>query len=257
MKRKPTVTNGKPTKVCLNPGCKRQFTPGHYGDRQRICGQRKCKKWYKGYWSQVRKPPRGIPTEDFDRILVAVGRDLRKRALVIVAAQSGLRKGELLGLTWTDVMKGDEVKQIITLRGQWDDNRGFIPTKTDAGRLAYLLEDSRAALTKVAQVLRKQKALKLDDRVFPYYENYVWSWWVELQKRLKIKNSETGHEYRWHDLRHHAGITTLQATGRLDRVQELLGHKNPATSAIYARERPEEFVAGLEQAFSKKRKAKS
>lgn len=270
-------------KVCMNPDCQKRFVPGHYGDKQRVCrsavtikcprckgsgrregarcpkcrGEKKirqtCREWYKHYWSATRKPPRGIPAADLQKILRAVKEDPLYQALLIVAAESGLRKGELLGLTWADVLDSDgAIKQVIEIRGQWDDREGFKSTKTDKGKLAFLLEQSRRALK---ALVRKER--NNGERIWGYDEVYVWDRFVKIQKRLKIRNPDTGHPFRVHDLRHSAAIRALEATGDLTKAQVLLGHKSIATTSVYTQQRPEKFVADLEKAFRERNRSNS
>jgi hypothetical protein len=41
-------------------------------------------------------------------------------------------------------------------------------------------------------------------------------------------------------------LRTLKRTGKLSDASTLCGHRNPATTAIYTQQRPEDFVASLE-----------
>ena len=271
-------------KTCMNPSCKKVFVPGHYGPLQVVCGsstlekcvgksgcagtgktlngkclrcagtgkvKQTCKEWYQGYWASVRKPPRGIPEDQLEKILKAIEKDLFWYSLIMVASRSGMRKGELLGLTWGDVMNGDEVRASFNLRGQWDDQTGsFRATKTGSGRTAYLLDDAKAALGRWRKEAAKAGS-KGPDRVWNVSESTVWSWFTTLQRRLKVANPETGRPYRFHDCRHYAAVSTYRVTGELHRATVLLGHKSPATTMIYAAERPEDYLATLEKAFGK------
>lgn len=264
----------KPEKLkttCLNPSCRREFVPGHYGKLQKVCsgtytenctkkcigktckrcgGKGKytvsCKVWYRKYWSQVRKPPRGMSDEDRKRALdAALKQDLRFWSLLVAAASSALRKGELLGITWADVEDGGEIRSNFPLRGQWDDKDGFKETKTDTGRIAFLLKEAREAIARVRKEVAKKE--KPSDRVWPYTEVETWVIWTDLQKRLKIVNPDTRRPFRFHDLRHTAALRALKRTGKLSDASTLCGHKNPATTAIYTQQRPEDFVASLEK----------
>ncbi len=258
---------------CLNPACGKAFTPGHYGKLQKVgvgkdhvylekcikkcpgktcrkCGgrgsyQSTCSTWYRRYWAQVRKPPRGMPDEDRRRVMSYMEkRDLRFWALLMAAASSALRKGELLGITWADVEDGKEIRSNFPLSGQWDDRQGFIGTKTDTGRIAFFLEEVRNAVGRLrAGEARKDKA---EDRIWPYSEVDTWKRWTNLQKKLKISNPDTKRPFRFHDLRHTAALRALKRTGKLSDASTLCGHKNPATTAIYTQQRPEDFVASLE-----------
>jgi integrase len=271
------IMNAK-TKICMNPSCKKSFIPGHYKDRQLVgsgpehvttetcqschgtgkkqgavcqkCSGKKsikqtCAIWYRSYWSQIRKPPRGIPEEDQRRALeLAEKKDLRYWSLLIAARNSALRKGELLGLTWGDIQDGEEIRSNFPLRGQWDDRQGFKETKTGAGRIAYFFEEVRKALKRMRATSAKNDGPA--DRVWPYSEAETWARWVRIQKQLKIVNPETKRNFRFHDWRHSSAIRTLKKTGKLSDVTVLCGHKNPATTQIYVTQRPEDFVASIE-----------
>ena len=273
---KKVVTQVPTTSTCLNPACGKVFVPGHYGKLQKVCSgnytekclkrcpgetcrkcggngsyKTSCSNWYRRYWSQVRKPPRGMPDEDQSRSLAAMEKaDLRFWTILIAARSSALRKGELLGITWADIEVGKEIRSNFPLRGQWDDRVGFKETKTDAGRIAYFLKEVREALARLRQGAAKKDAP--EDRIWPYSEVDTWKRWTNLQKKLKITNPETRRPYRFHDLRHTAALRALKRTGKLSDASTLCGHKNPATTAIYTQQRPEDFVASLEGSGGRK-----
>jgi integrase len=275
------VVNSKhKSKTCLNPDCKKSFTPGHYGERQLVCtgtyvarcpkckgngkkdGQKcfrcagkgkyleSCKLWYKKYWTQTRQPPREIPDADFKKLVKAVEGDIPFSTLLTVARASGLRKGELLGLTWSDVLDREgKVKPAIVVMRQWDDSGGQKATKTKQGRSAYLLPDARTAL---AQLVKSVKKVVLTARIWETTESETWKRFTRLEKRLKVENPDTGRPFRFHDIRHTAAIRMLRSSGGdLRRSQQLLGHKNIGTTEIYTRQRPEEIASELEAASKK------
>ena len=261
------------TSTCLNPSCGKPFKAGHYGKLQKVgkgkehvylekcskkCPGKTCKKcagkgsyettctmWYRRHWSQVRKPPRGMPDEDRKKAMSYMEkRDVRFWALLVAAASSALRKGELLGITWADIEDGKEIRSNFPLLGQWDDRQGFIGTKTDTGRIAFFLKEVREAVIKLRQGEAKKD--KADERVWPYTEVDTWKRWVNLQRHLKIANPETRRPFRFHDLRHTSALRALKKTGRLSDAATLCGHKSTATTSIYTQQRPEDFVASLE-----------
>lgn len=266
-----TKKQPKLVQTCLNPSCRREYTPGHYGKKQKVCSgsytescskrcpgktckrcrgkgkyEATCTAWYRRHWAQVRKPPRGMSEEDQKKALdYAKKQDVRWWALLIVARNSALRKGELLGLTWADVEDGKEIRSNFPLNGQWDDKVGFKETKTDTGRIAFLLKEAREALA----LLRKDIAKKdvRTERIWKYTEVSTWERWVTMQRKLKIANPDTHEPYRFHDLRHTAALRILKRTGKLSDASAMCGHKNPATTSIYTQQRPEDFVASLEK----------
>jgi len=269
----------------MNPSCGKRFTPGHYGDRQKVCtgsavvqcptckgtgkkdhatcdrcsGKKRivqlCRDWYKGYLAQTEGVPRGVPQEAYERILRSVRDIPLMHTLIIVARESGMRKGELLGLTWGDILEpSGAVRRTVALRGQWDDRAGFKPTKTGAARPAFLFDRSRRALADYRKWYTvNHKGEGLESRVFPISESAAWRRWVDLQTALGISNPETQNPYRFHDIRHAVG-TEIVGAGRLDLAQKVLGHKNVNTTMKYAKRRPDEILADVESLRKKKRK---
>lgn len=241
-------------KKCLNPKCQHNFEAGHYGELQKVCGRRECKKWYKRYWSEVRKPPRGIPSNIMRAILHLVEKDDPiLHALLIVARESALRKGELLGLTWRDVLDHEnQVKSSVAVRGQWDDKRGFVETKTGASKLGLLTTAARDAIRSIWNRYRKVKP-KLDDRIFPFWESSVWKWFRDLQCDLGVSNPETGRPYRFHDMRHSVGVELVRA-GKIQTAQKMLNHKSVNTTMGYAERSAEELLGEVEEVRRRKRR---
>lgn len=266
----------KPIKlVCQNPSCGKSFIAGHYGRKQVVgkgkdhviviscltckgVGEKKgeecwrckgttkvpqsCTEWYKGYQIQTRKVPRGIPPDLFSKIEKAAKPEPLERVCMIAARESGLRKGELLGLTWGDIVGADgKIQRAFNLRGQWDDILGFKPTKTRVGRRAYFLP---RAVDEVSKLERGKPA----ERVFPFYESGIYSWFVALQASLGIKNPETGSPYRWHDLRHSLGKELVHGKGDkgLTQAARMLGHKNLNTTRGYSEQSDDEFMDEVE-----------
>lgn len=257
--------------LCQNPSCGKAFIAGHYGKKQKVgkgkdhviviscptckgagekrgetcwrCKGKKevnqsCTEWYRGYQIQVRKPPRGIPPAEFSKIEKAAKPEPFHLACMIAARESGLRKGELLGLTWSDVTGVDgKIRRAFNLRGQWDDIVGFKPTKTKVGRPGYFLP-------KAVEVISKLPRGKPAERVFPFYESGIYSWFVDLQRSIGIKNPETGDPYRWHDLRHSLGTELVHGHGDkgLTLAAKMLGHKSLNTTRGYSELSDDEFM---------------
>jgi len=235
--------SAKPT--CLNPNCRKAFKPGHYGSRQVMCGSLDCRKWYKMYWSQTRKPPRGIPPAIFGRILSAIPKDDSRRVMLLTARYSALRKGELLGLVWSDVLDHEgNCKQSVNVVRQWDDRRGVISIKTKDTSVAYLLAPAREAIQRLAGLEKR----KPQDRMFPFWESKAYSWFIGLQTKLEIVNPETGHPYRFHDLRH-TGIREQADVNGIEFANRFARHKRMDTTKIYTERPVEDTVAIMEKAL--------
>jgi integrase len=226
-------------KICLNPNCNEQFETGHYGDRQKICSSDECIRWYKMYWSQTAQPPRGIPDPAFELIVQHTENDVLHNSMIIVARHTGLRKGELLGLIWSDLIDHDEVLlESVSIMRQWSDaQRRFIPTKTKQSRMGFFLEEAQDALVRLHDWATPER----HDRVFPITGTGIYKWFIRAQNQLDVVNPRTGHPYRFHDLRH-ALATELVRGGRIDLAQKMLGHKNIATTMRYSQQSAEDII---------------
>jgi integrase len=238
----------------MNPSCNRRFSARRaHAAVQRVCGSDPCRRWYKAHWTQTRRPPRGIGADAYAAVERACRDDAGRHALVVLARRTGLRKGELLGLTWGDVLDGSgRVRGSFAVRGQWDDARGFVPPKTRASRPAYIDREARSELERLAG----GRTLRRSARIFPYWESAVHRWFVALQRRLGVGNLETGRPYRFHDFRH-ALATELVRAGRIDLARRMLGHRDLNTTMIYAEQGDQEVLADLESALGRGKRPSS
>ena len=107
-------------------------------------------------------------------------------AMIMIAIDSGMRRGEILQLRWTDI--------------DFDNNRILIrsdTTKTGQGRTTILSDRAKSALLIL-------KSLSLSDRPFPY---------VDIKRSFSTaKRLAEVEDLRFHDLRRTA-ITRWQASG--------------------------------------------
>jgi integrase len=129
---------------------------------------------------------------------------------VLLSMNTGLRRGELLALTWADI---DFQERLLTVRG----------ASSKSGDTRYLpLNDE--ALT----LLRDWKKNGLDaDRVFSVTTSFKTAWGALLERAKIVR-------FRWHDLRHHFASRLVQSGVPLNTVRELLGHGSLTMTLRYA-----------------------
>ena len=134
--------------------------------------------------------------------------------LVLLALATGARRGELLGLKWTDV---DLVRGVITLHVTKNRERRAIPT---AG-----------AALRVLQEWAKVRNL-YDDRVFPGLTPdkplAIDAAWYDALDRAKIEN------FRFHDLRHSAASYLAMSGATAPEIAAVLGHRTLQMVKRYA-----------------------
>lgn len=125
------------------------------------------------------------------------------RAIIIVALNTGMRKGEIQNLKWSDVNFADGY---ITLEHTKNGEKRFSPMNSAV----------REALGKIKRH-RKSPFIFYGDDGLPY--NFRKSFETAL-KHSAISN------FRFHDLRHTFASQLVMAGTDLNTVRELLGHKS-------------------------------
>ena len=131
---------------------------------------------------------------------------------------TGLRRGELLGLRWADVSFRLALLSIHAASA-----------KTGQTRHLPLNPEALAALRR----WRDQCGVQPTDTVFPVTTSFKTAWSAVL-KSAGISR------FRWHDLRHHFASRLVQVGVSLNTVRELLGHSSLATTLRYAHLGPDQ-----------------
>jgi len=155
--------------------------------------------------------------------------------MVLVAMNSGLRRGELLSLTWGDVnLEG----KVLTVRGG--------TAKTGQTRRVPLNVEAITVLTAWRKLAEETGAAAY---VFPGTDGVrmgsVDRSWERAATLAKLS------DFRFHDLRHHFASKLVQAGVDLNSVRELLGHTEITMTMRYSHLAP----AGLASAVAKLSKA--
>jgi integrase len=159
------------------------------------------------------------------------------RVIVLTAAMTGLRQGELLGLRWRDV---DWEAQRIRVRNTWV--RG---EHSAAGKSDLSTRRSVPMADRVARELDRWSTRTAynadDDLVFAHPQSGRPLDRTKLSRRFKDACADAGvRVIRFHDLRH-TFATRLAASGQpLRAIQEFLGHADSKTTQIYAHYAPSE-----------------
>ena len=168
---------------------------------------------------------RYLEPEEIDRLLAACPPHLRP--IVVCALHTGMRRGEILGLTWDRV---DLKNRLIRVTGTKSGKARMIPINDP------LLEELR----------RLPRHLKTD-YVFWNHETEtrfvsIKKTWATALRKAKITN------FRFHDLRHTFASYVQMGLGDLRATQVLLGHADPRMTQRYAHlsdERLREAVRAL------------
>jgi integrase len=135
------------------------------------------------------------------------------KPLVLLAMNTGMRRGELFKLTWTDV---ELAEGLITVQ----------PSSAKSGKRRHIPLSDEAAW--VLSALQKQAhgTYVFHDRGKPLAT--ATTAWENLLERAGVAN------FRFHDLRHHFASRLVQAGADLNTVRELLGHGDLKMTLRYA-----------------------
>lgn len=141
---------------------------------------------------------------------------------VLVSINTGMRRGELLSLTWAKVNWNHK---ILTVEG----------SSSKSGNTRHIPLNSEAL--QVLHLWWLQGGQPKDGLVFPSKDGSriidLKTAWKRLLLEAKIEN------FRWHDMRHHFASRLVIAGVNLNTVRELLGHSDIKMTLRYAHLSPE------------------
>jgi len=180
--------------------------------------------------SRVKKPKeentivRYLSPEEDQRLFAAV--PPRIEPLITVALQTGLRKGELLKLEWSDV---DFDQKIILVKNTKSKRRRYVPMN---------------AL--VVEKLKSLPSAKDSPYVFidPNSKEAIKDIERAWRKTLKLGKIE---RFRFHDLRHTFASRLVQMGVSIQVVKELLGHGDISTTMRYAHLSPADLFLAVDK----------
>jgi integrase/recombinase XerD len=153
-----------------------------------------------------------LPSEA--EVQAAIGKETSFSRLLALAAQTGMRQGELLTLQWRQI----------------EMNRGVITldrTKTDSPRAIPL---SGPLLSDAARTLSGTPRHPVTPLVFWHGDGLPWLNFSANFKQWRDRN-KVG--FRFHDLRHFFAVMYLRKGGNIYALQRILGHSSIKTTEIY------------------------
>jgi len=142
------------------------------------------------------------------------------RPLLIAALHTGMRKGEILNLSWTHV---DFTRKLIMVVKSKNGEKRSIPMSNT-----------------LFQTLQSIKVRDISGKVIPISDR---SLRVAFGSALEKSGIQ---DFRFHDLRHTFATRLVQNGVDLYKVKELLGHKTLAMATRYAHHYPESLRSSIE-----------
>lgn len=168
---------------------------------------------------------RALTRAQLDKLLSSL-KNRKYYTISLIAAKTGLRIGEIIGLTWADV---DFSKGTISVNKQWkllkDRSWGFGSVKSvKSNRLVPVPPSLLAEL----ELYKKETPTSIDRRIIPYAITQTAS------RCLKDAYSRSGFNISVHDLRHTYATLLLADGVDFETVAKLLGHDVKETIATYS-----------------------
>jgi site-specific recombinase XerD len=165
------------------------------------------------------KLPRAMNPKDV-RMLIEVIDDARDRALILLLLRTGMRIGEVLGLTLNDVDLKE--KKVHLMEGE----------KNNMGRAVYLSHDAVFALKRWLAIKDKaEEYIFCGHHHVPICYSTARSRFVHYIRKARLEHKG----YTVHCLRHTFASELLNAGMRLEVLQQLLGHQDIEVTRHYAR----------------------
>lgn len=168
---------------------------------------------------------RWLSSEEEERLLKSAAP--WSQELVVFALHTGMRLGEILGLTWQGV---DLFRRTVTVFRSKNGERRTIPVNHTV--LGLLADKAKVRCIRTDHVFhtKEQTPFQADN--------------VRRAFRAALAKAEIT-DVHFHDLRHTFATRLVQAGVDLYKVQRLLGHKSPVMTQRYAHHFPESLRDGV------------
>ncbi|GHO75601.1 site-specific integrase [Ktedonobacter sp. SOSP1-85] len=188
------------------------------------------------------KPRHMVLTPEQAALFLQKIRDHELEALVTLALTTGMRKGELIGLRWSDI-DFDKGMLKVSRAVVYVNNVGFVEgePKTEASKRIIMLPAFVLSALSAHHMNLIEKSLDVGkvwvdhDLVFPNDKGDFLMPSALFRRFRKLLKQVGLPDMRFHDLRHSAATLLLSMGVQLKVIQELLGHSSiEITADIYA-----------------------
>ncbi|MDD8019255.1 MAG: tyrosine-type recombinase/integrase [Bacteroidota bacterium] len=220
-----TITNGNPiSPVTINIDLRSLRSAFNTALRWKLIESNPFSK--QPFCSVPEQAPVFFTRADFQKLIDTVKEGWLKE-MIIFATLTGMRRGEILNLQWSDI---DLSRKTITIQS----NLNF---KTKQGKRRTI------PLNDTAVYILQQKAIKtVTDYVFTLNGKPIFSDWLSHKFKFYVYECKFKEDrLHFHSLRHTFASWLVQDGVSLYEVQKLLGHSNIAVTQVYSHLQPEQL----------------
>lgn len=230
----------------LNAGLSKKSVNNHLGVLGKLL--RVAQEW--GVLADIPKiKPLKAPKPDFrfldfeeaDRLVAAAKAEPQWHAMIVVALNTGLRVGELLGLRWADL---DLRRGLMVVRRSVVE--GHVGTPKSGKSRKIPLNGTAVRVLKAHKHLRGEQVFCKEDGSMLTDGQIKWPLY-------RIRRDAGIVDVAWHDLRHTFASHLAMRGVPMKSIQELLGHASMETTMRYAHLSPvvlKDAVASLDRPSS-------
>ncbi|ACO46016.1 site-specific integrase [Deinococcus deserti] len=167
---------------------------------------------------------------------------------VALGLQTGLRRGELLGLKWSAVDLAGKTLKVVGNLTENDGHRAVGNPKTRESRRVVPLSEEAVRVLKAVREWRDLESTRPGwggtDFVFPTVDGKM-QHPSNINRKVKALTTKAGVRYLSMHATRHTFVTLLAATGvSLQHISKLIGHKTPlVTMTVYSHVFKEEVAA--------------
>ena len=198
--------------------------------------------WRTHFLREPRERVRELSAEEEARLFEVLRADYGPA--VRFALLTGLRLGEIVRLSWTDVDWGG---RRITVHGKGG-KIATIPMPPEVRDLLWPLRGDHVEAVFAYEAARRRDGRNRGDQ-YPLTRSGLRTAFRRAVAAAGIAN------FRFHDNRHTAATRVLRATGNLKIVQRLLRHDQITTTAKYSHVLDDDVMAGMQAAAERGRAA--
>jgi integrase len=163
---------------------------------------------------------RWLTVDEEDMLLRRATNPSWLRPLLVIALHTGMRRGEILALTWRDI---DLSRRLIRVERSKNGEKRSIPISAT-----------------LQTTLQGIKVREISGRLFPLAVRSLRAGFEKAVGKAELEN------FHFHDLRHTFATRLVQNGVDLYKVKELLGHKTLAMTMRYAHHYPESLRSSVE-----------
>lgn len=165
--------------------------------------------------------------DDFQKLLNVIKENWLKE-IIIFAALTGLRRGEIVNLHWSDI---DLHRKTIIIQST--------PTfKTKSGKKRIVPINETAVY-----ILKTKANMNISELVFTLNGRKVYPNWISAKMKKYVVDVSLGlpKKLHFHSLRHTFASWLVQDGVSIYAVKELLGHSDVKTTQVYSHLQPEQM----------------